>query len=111
MKGNRKAGHEIKNRSVLFIENTRNGELAKAIKEVCGRLEDIFGYRIKVVERAGTPLKLLFPLGRLDEGTVCGRPGCITCNQEAENKIPPCTKRNGQMSTGQMFLGQMSPCH
>ena len=92
--GNRKAGQEMKTRSVLFVENTRNGELARTIKEVCGRLEEILGYRIKVVERAGTPLKLLFPLGRLDEGTVCGRPGCITCNQEGENKIPPCTKRS-----------------
>ena len=57
-------------------------------------MEYIVGYRIKVVERAGTPSKLLVPLERLHDGTPCGREKCITCTQEGENKIPPCTKRN-----------------
>ena len=84
-KSRRKEQVELKTRAVLFVENTKNGELAARIKDNLRRMEHILGYRIKVVERAGTPLKLLFPLGRLDGGTPCGRLGCITCNQEGEN--------------------------
>ena len=32
------------------------------------RLKDILGYNIKMVERTGTPLKLMFPLSKKGEG-------------------------------------------
>ena len=58
-------------------------------------LEHILGYKIKVVERAGTPLARVFPLGSLWDGTSCGRNNCTTCNQKGGgDKLPPCTKRN-----------------
>ena len=48
-----------------------------------------------VVERSGTPLKLMFPLTKIGGGKECGRPDCRTCTQETRGeKLPPCTKRN-----------------
>ena len=57
------------------------------------RLKTILRYKVKIVERAGTPLKLLFPLSQVGRAKVCGREKCITCNQEGE-KEPQCTKRS-----------------
>ena len=59
------------------------------------RLKVILGYNIKVVERAGTPLKLMFPLSKIGEGGECGRVDCISCTQETRGEtIPPCRKRS-----------------
>ena len=47
-------GSKLKTRSVLFVENTPGGELAGRIRELLRRLEPTIGFRIKVVEKAGT---------------------------------------------------------
>ena len=52
----------IKTRTVLFVEHTPGGELSKRIRETLSRLEDMMGFRIKVVERTGTQIKDLFSL-------------------------------------------------
>ena len=56
--------------AVLFVDNTKGGGLARELREVLGRLEDIMGYRLKVVERSGTPLRLMFPLTKIGEGLI-----------------------------------------
>ena len=48
----------------MFVENTKEGVLAKNLREVIERIKGILGYKIKIVERAGTPLKLMFPLSK-----------------------------------------------
>ena len=53
-------GEEIWNRSVIFVEHTPGGELAKQIRNTLARMEDLMGFKIKVVERAGMALKDLF---------------------------------------------------
>ena len=59
------------------------------------RIENILGYKVKIVERSGTPLKLMFPLTKIGGGQECGRPDCRTCTQETRGEqVPPCTKRN-----------------
>ena len=45
--------------------------MAKNLREVMERLKH--GYNIKIVERSGTPLRLLFPLPKIKEGGECGR--------------------------------------
>ena len=74
---------ELKTAAVLFVENSKGGVLAKNIREVLERIHHILGYRIKVVERAGTPLSRMFPLSKIGEGKECGRQDCITCTQES----------------------------
>ena len=85
---------ELETAAVLFVDNTKEGGLARNLREVLGRLEDILGYRVKVVERSGTPLKLMFPLSKVGEGQSCERTDCITCNQDSRGEhLPPCKKR------------------
>ena len=90
-----KEDSKLRTRTVLFVENTPGGGLAKSLREIMERIQNILGYRVKIVERAGTPLKLLFPLSDLGEGDKCGRQDCITCEQPGgEEKRPKCKKRS-----------------
>ena len=41
--------------AVLFVEGTKESILAKNLREVIEKIKMILGYRIKVVERSGTP--------------------------------------------------------
>ena len=52
----------------MFVENTKGGVLAKNLREVVERIKGILRYRVKIVERAGTPLKLMFPLSKVGQG-------------------------------------------
>ena len=86
---------DLKTAAVLFVDNTKDSELARAMREVIGRLENILGYKVKIVERSGTPLKLMFPLSKIGEGQQCGRLDCITCTQDNRGEtVPPCRKRS-----------------
>ena len=76
---------------MLFVEYTRNGELAGKLRELTKRLAPIMGFCIKVVERTGSSLRSQFPLNNLWDGQKCGRTDCTTCEQGAE-MLPNCTK-------------------
>ena len=93
----RKAGKEqqrhMENKTVLFVEQTVNGELGKRLREMMTRISPILGFGVKIVERNGAPLKNKFPQASLWEGAHCGRNNCITCNQGAEF-ITPCSRRS-----------------
>ena len=81
--------------AVTFVENTKDGALAKEMREILERQKIILGFRIKVVERSGTPLRLMFPLSKVGEGGECGRSDCVTCTQESRGeRLPPCSKRS-----------------
>ena len=73
-----------KTRTVLFVEHTPGGELAKRLRDQLSRLEGLMGFKIKVVERAGTALKDLFSLSDVWGGGACSREDCTTCNQGCE---------------------------
>ena len=79
----------------MFVENTKEGELARRMREVVERAQHILKYRIKIVEKSGTPLRLMFPLTNLGGEDGCSQEDCITCNQEGgeNDKKPPCRKR------------------
>ena len=83
----------IETRSVMFVEHTRDGELAKRLREQLGRMENVMGFRIKVVERTGTKIKDMFSLTNVWGGSQCGREDCTTCTQGGE-EIPDCTRRS-----------------
>ena len=83
----------IKTRTVIFVEHTTGGELAKRMRETLSRIEKMMGFRIKVVERSGTQIKDLFSLTNVWGGIPCDRKECITCTQGIE-EIPDCTRRS-----------------
>ena len=72
----------------MFVEHTPGGALSRKLRETLAGVEHILGHRIKVVEKAGTPLGRLFPLGNLWEGTTCGREECVTCRQGGGQNTP-----------------------
>ena len=78
--------------TVLFVEQTIDGELAKRMRKVVVRLAPLMGFTVKVVERTGLKLNNKFSQDQW-KGTPCGRSGCITCTQGGE-QVPPCTKRS-----------------
>ena len=83
----------IETRSVMFVEHTRDGELAKRLREQLGRMEKVMGFRIKVVERTGTKIKDMFSLTDVWGGSQCDREDCTTCTQGGE-EVPDCTRRS-----------------
>ena len=79
-------------KSVLFVEQTKGGELASNLRNLLTRLAPTLGFGIKVVERAGASLRSKFSQGALWDGAKCGRgDDCITCSQSTET-LPPCTR-------------------
>ena len=89
----RKEEGEPKVKSILFVEQSPEGELAKRMREVLKSMEPTLGFKIKVVERGGQPLGSKFPLTNLWDGATCGRDACITCEQGGD-KLPNCSKKN-----------------
>ena len=76
---------------MMFVESTKESGLAKNLREVVEKIKGILGYKIKIVERAGTPLKLMFPLAKVGQGGECGQVDCVTCTQESRGEnLPPC---------------------
>ena len=84
---------EIETRSVLFVEQSKGGELARRLREVEKKANRIVGYRTKIVEGVGNKLKDLLPNSNPWRGTHCGREKCIPCNQPTEQK-QDCRRRN-----------------
>ena len=83
----------VEHKTVLFVEQTNNGELGRRLRELMERISPILGFGVKIVERNGASLKSKFPQASLWEGAHCGRAKCITCNQGAEY-ITPCSRKS-----------------
>ena len=63
----------VKQRSVLFVEQTRKGELATNLRMLLARIAPTLKFSVKIVERAGASLRSKFSQGALWEGILCGR--------------------------------------
>ena len=72
-----KGAHRHKISSV--VEHTKEGELARRMRELMKRLAPMLGFSIKIVERTGKSLRSMFPLNNLWQGAKCGRTDCTTC--------------------------------
>ena len=82
--GGKKNDREYRTTSVLFIDQTRGGELARRLRAVEPRLQQMTGYRIKIVEKGGSKLKHLLPNTNPWKGSRCEREDCTTCAQDDE---------------------------
>ena len=83
----------IKTRSVLFVEVTRGGLLAKRLREIELKLRKITGYKTKIVEGVGRKMKDILSNTDPWRGQPCGRNNCPVCLQAGEEKIS-CRRRN-----------------
>ena len=90
----RRGSTELEQKTVLFVEQSPGGELAKRIRESLRRMENTLGFKVKVVERTGRSLGSKFPLNNLWAGVKCGRGDCVTCEQGGEEELPQCTQTN-----------------
>ena len=84
---------ELKVRTVLFVEHTRGGGLAKSLKGVLERIAPILGFKVRVQERGGTKLQDMLSNKNPWKGAKCGRTDCYPCKQVTE-KTEDCTARN-----------------
>ena len=79
--------------SVLFIDNTKGGLLARKLQEADNRLCTVTNYKVRVVESAGTALSRLLPSTNPWGAGDCGRHDCVLCKQQ-DDLIQNCKKRS-----------------
>jgi hypothetical protein len=83
-------------KAVMFVPFTVGSELAKRLREAEAKLQEMTGYRLKIVERSG--LKLEDLLHRADpwQGKDCGRDCllCITKQKTGNNSTQDCSRRS-----------------
>ena len=72
--------------SVLFVDNTRAGMLAKMLQKEEKRLGGITSYRVRIAESAGMALSRLLPSTNPWGPGDCGRQDCVVCNQQDEKQ-------------------------
>ena len=92
-KKRRQTGKLPPTRSVVFLDNTAGGELARRFQKAEEEAGIMTGYRIRISESAGTPLSMLLPSTNPWGPSYCGRPDCVPCGQEGDTVIN-CRKRN-----------------
>ena len=84
-------------KAVLFAPYTRNSALAMKLREAEERLATLTGYKLKVVERAGTKLEDILTKSNPWQGIDCGRKLCLLCETKektGKNKGQDCHKRS-----------------
>ena len=64
-------------KSVMFVPYTRGSKLAKRMREAESTLQDMTGYRLKIVERAGTKLEDVLVKADPWQGQDFARPNCL----------------------------------
>ena len=79
--------------SVMFVEQTRGGTLALALRQKMESLAPMLGYRFRIVENAGTALSNMLSNKNPWSGSACGRKKCHPCNQKSD-KVDPCSAGN-----------------
>jgi hypothetical protein len=71
-------GKNIPTISVLFVEQTPGGALAKNLQKAEVELGMKTGYRVRIVENAGSALKMILPSTNPWGSRDCQRADCIT---------------------------------
>ena len=64
-------------KGVMFVPYTRHSELALRMRESEEKMQDLTGYRIKIVERGGTKLMDILHKANPWAGSDCRRRGCL----------------------------------
>ena len=84
-------------KAVMFAPYTTNSELAKKLREAESSLEQLTGYKLKIVERAGSKLEDLLTRSNPWRGQDCGRSMCLLCQTKevtGKLKTQDCSARN-----------------
>ena len=79
--------------SVVFVEQTVGGRLARLLQEAEDGLAEMTGFRIRVTETSGAKLCHILPNTNPWAGMMCGREKCFPCHQGTE-EIEDCRRRN-----------------
>ena len=84
-------------KAVLYVPQTAGSKLAKALREKEAILEGLTGYRLKIVERSGTPLERQLHKSNHWSGQDCEREKCLLCETKSKSEkksTQSCSKRN-----------------
>ena len=73
---------DLKTVTVLFVAQTPNGELASRLKKAEAELSELFGNKVKIVEKAGVSLKNILVKTNHHAKLKCGRPLCLPCRHD-----------------------------
>ena len=73
----RRKGPPPPTRSVMFVDNTAGGELARKLQVSEDELGEATGYRITIAESAGSALSVLLPSTNPWGPAECGRRGRV----------------------------------
>ena len=65
--------------TVMFVDQTVGGELAKRLQAAEDRMALMTGYRVRVSETSGSQLCRILPNTNPWSGSHCGRANCYTC--------------------------------
>ena len=84
---------KLRTTSVLFVEYSKGGSLASAIRLTILRLAPMLGFTVKVVENAGTTLAAMLNNKDPWAGQQCGRDNCPPCTQ-GDDKLEDCKAQN-----------------
>ena len=80
-------------RSVMFVDNSGGGELARRLQDAEEDLGKATGYKVRIVESAGSPLGMLLPSTNPWGPPNCERLDCVPCGR-GDDKRMDCRKRN-----------------
>ena len=94
--------------SVMFVDQTVGGVLAKMLQEVEDRLASITGYRVRITETSGSQLCRILPNTNPWGTKDCERGNCYTCSQSGE-KMEDCKRRNILCVTRKRRIRSTSP--
>ena len=86
-----KRQEDIKTTTVLFVDQTPGGQLAKRMREAEVQLAAVTGFKVKIVERNGTTAKQLLHKSNPWAEGLCGRPDCYPCKT---GDVKDCFRRN-----------------
>ena len=81
-------------RAVMFVPYTVGIELAKRLRDAKAKIQDMTGYRLRIVERAGLKLEDILNEAKPWLGQVCKRDKCLLCLNKS---------RTGKNSTQDCF--------
>ena len=84
-------------KAVMFTPYTTQSILAKRMREAEEKLLSLTGYKIKIVERAGSSLEDLLHRADPWQGRDCGRENCLLCttkNNTGKNLTLDCIRRS-----------------
>ena len=84
-------------KAVMFVPYTAHGKLAAKLREAEVKLQDLTGYKLKIVERSGSKMEDLLHQSDPWQGEDCCRPHCLLCiTKQYTGKLlsQDCTRRS-----------------